>query len=517
MAARIIRRRRYRLPRNFWFCSGGGADNYSVPIKMKFTIKEFLINSFGFIRQNPTISYSLLLIILLPLVLYFSTFLTVQTLEDAIKTSIKSQAKMNRTTLGVLLSRGFPNKDSLNRELLQQTIDSITAAGNEGNASTTAADNEIAGTDWQKLENIEVVVRDGNGYKTVAAQNSGDVGKTINTDPSLNGDTLIPISWADPNKEYESESEQNGKKYYRIAKPLLDPQTKEIYALILADIPTDAIANQIALAIWQAYAILAAVILLSLFLVFQHTKLFSYVTLSKKLQAQNKAKDDFIRMATHELRSPVTVINAYIEELKDELASTANADQKEYINRISISIKNLADLMADILEVSHIQQGRTDFAPEKIAPGMVVKGIVDGIKHKADEKGLALTLGGADFPHTINVNLICFQRIITNLIENSVKYTPAGKVAVSIKAETSKKRCVITVQDTGFGISAEGQNKLFEQFYRVKTEENAGIPGTGLGLWMSREMARKMGGDIMLESIERMGSRFFVFFPLADK
>jgi hypothetical protein len=173
--------------------------------------------------------------------------------------------------------------------------------------------------------------------------------------------------------------------------------------------------------------------------------------------------------------------------------------------------------MADILEVSHLTQGRTDFAPEVFAPGQVIQEIVDGVRKKAEEKGLRLMYDPGNFNHKINVNLVCFKRIITNLVENSIKYTPAGKVMVALEAQTARKRCMVLVQDTGFGISAEGQNHLFEQFYRVKTEKNAGIPGTGLGLWMSREMARKMGGDILLESIEQMGSRFFVYFPLADK
>jgi len=411
---------------------------------------------------------------------------------------------MNRDSLGLLLLRGFSGKDSLNQELLQQDIDSM--------AKTSADSGE-----GSRLENIRVIVKEGKNFKAIAAQNHGDIGKVINTDPTLNGEALIAYGWAISTNDYGSEIEQSGKKYFRIVKPFIDASTQDIYALVAADIPTDIVSKKITATVWQAYAILAAVILLILFLVFQHTKLFSYVTLSKNLQSENKAKDDFIRMATHELRSPVTVINAYIESLKEELASIASKEQNVYIERISISIKNLIDLMSDILEVSHIQQGRTDFKPEKIAPGAVVKGIVDGVRGKAQAKGLELILEGDDFPYFINVNAVCFGRIITNLIENSVKYTPAGKVAVFIKAETAKKRCVITVQDTGFGISAEGQKRLFEQFYRVKTQDNAGIPGTGLGLWMSREMAQKMGGDIMVESIEHMGSRFFVMFPLGEK
>jgi len=254
-----------------------------------------------------------------------------------------------------------------------------------------------------------------------------------------------------------------------------------------------------------------------LFLVFQHTRLFSFVALSKTLQAQNKAKDDFIRMATHELRSPVTVIAAYLETLKEEMDEVASREQKEYIERTLMSIRNLSDLMSDILEVSHIQQGRVDFKPQKIAPVAAVKEIIEGLQPKAQKKSLALSFEGENFPYDINANLVCFKRIITNLAENSIKYTPAGKIAVSLRAEPAKKRVVVIVQDTGLGISAEGQKRLFEQFYRVKTHETEEIPGTGLGLWMSREMARKMGGDIMLESIEHIGSRFFATFPLSDK
>ncbi|MCU0653171.1 MAG: HAMP domain-containing histidine kinase [Candidatus Pacebacteria bacterium] len=484
---------------------------------MNFSIKEFLIDTFDFIRQNPAISYSLLLIVVLPLVLYYNTTSIINRLGDdgAVGQSINDQAAINRDLLTMMLLPAFPGKDSLDQEKLQRIVDSVATYGNDpagtDGATTTAAD------EGTKLENIRVIVRDDYIFKAVAAQDPQKVGKAINTDPSLNGENLIALAWASAKKDYGAQIEEAGKKYFRIANPLRDPATGEVYAVVTADISTDKIMTQISATIIQAYIILVIAILLSLFLVFQHTRLFSYVGLSKKLLAQNKAKDDFIRMATHELRAPVTIMNMYTETLKEELAPVVNKDQKEYIERVLMSIHNLRDLMSDILEVSHIQQGRTDFKPDKIQPATIIKEIVNGIRPKAVEKGLSLVFEGEDFPHYINVNEVCFKRIITNLVENSVKYTPAGKVTVSIKAETAKKRGVITVQDTGLGISAEGQAHLFEQFYRVKTQDTESIPGTGLGLWMSREMARRMGGDIMLESIEHMGSRFFVWFPLADK
>lgn len=459
---------------------------------------EFLKNAFSFIRQNPDILYSVVLIVLLPLVLYVNTFLTVQSFKTAIDDSIETQSWTIKDTLAALLARDFPDKNSLNRQILQSTIDAI------------AKDN-------QGLENIRVIIKDNDGYKAVAAQNRENIDKVINTDLSLNGELTVVTSWASA-ADMTAAVAENGMNYWRVVKPLADPETKEVYALVAADIPLKKINNSIISAVWQAYAVLALVILITMFLIFQHTRLFSYVGLSKDLQQKNAAKDNFIRMATHELRAPVTVLTAYIESFKEDLSGALNPDQQKYADRMAMSVKNLSDLMADILEVSHLEQGRTDFSPEIVAPEAVVKEIVDGLAPKAEEKGLKLIFDAPqNFSHKISANAVCFKRIITNLVENSIKYTPAGKVTVSVAAQTAKKRCVITIQDTGFGISAEGQRDLFSQFYRVKTQENSGIPGTGLGLWMSREMARKMGGDIMLESIERMGSRFFVYLPLAAK
>jgi len=465
-------------------------------------MKGIIKKAFEFIRQNPEILYSLAVIIIIPLVLYFNTFFIIQRFRETIETDIQSQAVTTKEPLGALLARDFSSKDSLNREMLQQTIDNITS-------NINSDDNKL-------VENMRVVIKDGDKYKAIAAQNHSDVDKIINTDPSLNGESLVVYSWSTAT-DIQGPIMENKKNYWRFIKPLLDQNSKEVYGLVVFDISQERINNSIAAAVWWAFAVLALVIILSLFLTFQHTRLFSYVSLSKDLQAKNKAKDDFIRMATHELRSPVTVINMSIETLKEDLVAVANDEQKRLIEHALISIRNLRDLMADILEVSHIQQGRTDFNPVKIVPADVIKEIVEGVSKKAEEKKLALVFESENFPCSIDVNPVCFKRIITNLVENSIKYTPAGKITVSIKAETSKKRCVIIVQDTGFGISAEGQKRLFEQFYRVKTRETEEIPGTGLGLWMSREMARKMGGDIMLESIEHMGSRFFVFFPLSGK
>ena len=460
-------------------------------------MKRFFKNAFVFIRDNPAILFSLALIIFIPLALYAYVFSTVKSFEGAAANEIANHDHTVSDVLLALVSRDFSAKDAPDIAALQTSIDKIAA-------------NDT------KLKNIRVIVRDGREYKSIAAQNHDAVGVPIDVTPSLNGESLIAYSWVNTNEDVVSEIEVAGEKLRRIIKVFAD-ENGEVYALAAADISVNHTLDMITAGIYQGYFFMAIIVLLSLFLIFQHTRLFSYVGLSKELERKNIAKDNFIRMATHELRAPVTVLTGYTDLLKEDLAGALNQDQQKYVDRLGLSVKNLSDLMADILEVSHLEQGRTDFKPEVIAPDMVIKEIVDGLSAKAEEKGLKLVFDAANFSHKISVNLVCFKRIITNLVENSIKYTPAGKVTVSVAAQTAKKRCAITIQDTGYGISAEGQAHLFEQFYRVKTQENSGIPGTGLGLWMSREMARKMGGDIMLESIERMGSRFFVFFPLANK
>lgn len=475
---------------------------------------EFIKKGLIFIKKNPGIFFSLFLIIVLPLALYFNTFLTIQSLQRAIDRNLELQSMTVNNILGSLVARDFSDKESLNQSAVQHTIDVLSGniqrdEGKNANAGDLARGNV-------DLENIRVIIKDGMDYRVIAAQDTAQIGKNINTDPSLNGEAMIAIGWSNATDMMGAVEEGNDN-FWRIMKVLTDYDTGEVYGLIVGDIPLRELDSMVSAAILQAYAILIATIIMVLVLILWHTRLFSYVLRSSELEEQCKIKDQFIRMAGHELQAPVTNIRGYIEALGEELAVGGTEIQKQYLERISISANGLAKLIFDILEVSHLQQGKMDFAPQEIMPAEIVGQIVNNVKLKAEAKGLKISYQLGDFHYHINVNQNRFTQIVTNLIENAIKYTPAGEIKVAIKAETGRRRCIITVQDTGFGISAEGQKRLFEQFYRVKTNENSGIPGTGLGLWMSREMARKMGGDIMLESIERMGSRFFVIFPLSDK
>jgi two-component system phosphate regulon sensor histidine kinase PhoR len=103
---------------------------------------------------------------------------------------------------------------------------------------------------------------------------------------------------------------------------------------------------------------------------------------------------------------------------------------------------------------------------------------------------------------------------LVNLLENAIKYTFKGNITIRNIIDEGKKRYIIEVQDTGIGISAEDQKRLFEKFYRVKTRETANIPGTGLGLWITKQICEKMNGKIFVESMKGVGTKFTIIFPL---
>jgi len=159
----------------------------------------------------------------------------------------------------------------------------------------------------------------------------------------------------------------------------------------------------------------------------------------------------------------------------------------------------------DLLDVSRIEQNRLPIDLKEIDLSTIVLELADEMSVLANEKGLELK---KSVPEICNVlaDPERLKQIIVNLLSNAIKYTPAGSVEIQIKED--EKTVFLTVADTGLGISAEDMKNLFSKFYRVKTQFTNGISGTGLGLWIAREIAQKMGGDLKVESIEGVGSHF---------
>ena len=446
---------------------------------------NFFLRVFSFIKQYPGIIYSFLLIVFLPGILYYNTLLSTKAFQSNIDYVIQSKALLVDNVL-----KHFFALQINQPELIQEQIIKIVKENPE-------------------IQNLRVLTKDGEEFKIIASQIPEEIGAKTK-DPSL----VLSFS---QDQTIANLINQDGQRLWNVITPFYDKDGKKLglVSMALSLLESDRLISK---TIFRAYIIVIVAIVLTLFLVFHHTRLFGYVALTKKLKEIDKMKDDFIRMATHELQTPIVNIKGYLQMLEEEIKEKLSPEEKEFFERVKISAKNLSELMYDILEVARIEQGRLDFTPKEVYPPEIIREALEEFRMKAEEKNLKLLSEIVDDPqYYIKVNPNRLRQILKNLIENAIKYTKKGHILIKTQIVPEKKRYIIEVSDTGIGISAEHQKKLFEKFYRVKTKETADIPGTGLGLWITKQLCEKMGGKIFLESIKGTGTKFTLIFPLFKK
>jgi signal transduction histidine kinase len=171
----------------------------------------------------------------------------------------------------------------------------------------------------------------------------------------------------------------------------------------------------------------------------------------------------------------------------------------------------------DLLEVSRIEQGRMQMTLEPIQAEEVITEIVEQLHYEAEKKGLVFEFKkpAALLPMVL-ADRGRFKQVLINLCSNGIKYTQKGSVTVTTEPKEGGM-VEIRVMDTGFGMSAEAREKLFSKFYRVRTDETRSIPGTGLGLWITKQIVELMKGKIYVDSIEKVGTQVSVDLPVAPE
>lgn len=261
------------------------------------------------------------------------------------------------------------------------------------------------------------------------------------------------------------------------------------------------------------YAILMMllIVIAILFLFLRQTKVVDYFHLYKKLQIKHKEKDSFISTAAHELRAPLAAIRGYAENLKDEKLSEKG---KEHLGVVELKSGQLSDLIDDILDVARIQEGRLAINATSVKPMDVVDDVCNTLRVSAEQKGLELVCKEEGNVANVFVDEKRLQQILINLVGNAIKYTEKGTVTLSTKQQGGT--VYFSVEDTGIGIGGEHQKHLFDKFYRVQSEKTSNIVGTGLGLWISKRIIELMGGAISVESLENVGTKFTIAFPVEE-
>ncbi len=241
------------------------------------------------------------------------------------------------------------------------------------------------------------------------------------------------------------------------------------------------------------------------------------ITFNDRTEAQQveDMKLDFIALAAHELRTPITVIKGYVEILENELKSELNGSQKEDLKRLSISANQLSSIINNILHVSRIEHGNLSLKLESTDWIELFRSIAQNIATKAQStnKKIVLRINGK-IP-AVSVDRMSIAEVVTNLLDNALKYSPENStVTVTIGVNNSMIETLIT--DRGAGIPENDLDKLFVKFFRSHHTRSSHA-GTGLGLYMCKGIIEAHGGSIWVSSKQGEGSTFGFSLPISNK
>jgi len=234
---------------------------------------------------------------------------------------------------------------------------------------------------------------------------------------------------------------------------------------------------------------------------------------NQRLKELDQTKDEFISMASHQLRTPLTSIKGYLSMILEGDVGAVKKDQRKMIKQAFDSAEQMVFLIADLLNVSRLQSGKFVIENKPTDMAKLVSSEVERLKETAKNHGVTLDCEISDKFPTLNVDENKLRQVIMNFIDNAIYYTPSGG-SIGVKLQASEHDVTYTVTDTGLGVPAAVQHKLFSKFYRADNARKMRPDGTGLGLFMARKVIIAQGGAIIFKSTEGKGSTFGFSFPL---
>ncbi|TGA96918.1 HAMP domain-containing histidine kinase [Sporolactobacillus shoreae] len=236
--------------------------------------------------------------------------------------------------------------------------------------------------------------------------------------------------------------------------------------------------------------------------------------LAASLQRYRDTRRAFFSNISHELRTPVTYLQGYAKVLKDGLVDS-DKEKKQYLSIIYQESIRLEHLINDLFALSKIEEGQIKLNMEWMDLKTTIKTAVQKVKLKAEEKRLSLQLDLHDHVPLIRGDHKRMEQVLLNLLENAIRYTEKGSVLVRLT--TTKEATVLSVSDTGIGISEEELPYIFERFYRVEKSRAREYGGTGLGLSIVKKFVEMQGGTVRIDSQIGVGTTFTLIFTHEKK
>jgi len=223
-----------------------------------------------------------------------------------------------------------------------------------------------------------------------------------------------------------------------------------------------------------------------------------------------RRKDDFVNMASHELKTPITSMKLYMDTLMNRIKKLDDERSVKILENVKGQTNRLQKLVNDLLDVSRLQTGKMSFSKEVFRLDELVAETVETLTDFARGQPVEVTRSS---PVLVNADRFRIYQVVTNLVTNALKYSPGGK-GVKIRIYRHDGKATVSVQDFGIGIAKDQQKKIFERLYQVTDDHEKTFPGFGMGLYISKEIIKRHKGSIWVESEKGKGSTFYFTLPL---
>lgn len=234
---------------------------------------------------------------------------------------------------------------------------------------------------------------------------------------------------------------------------------------------------------------------------------FYDVTQEKELEQR---KDDFVNMASHELKTPITSMRLYIDLLLKRIDTSNDERALKAVTSIKRQTEKLQELVNDLLDVSRLQTGKLQFKKETFDITALIEETIDVLQETTKDHTITFQKKGKVM---VLADRFRIYQVVTNLVTNAIKYSPSSeKIRITVTKENGK--AVISVQDFGIGIAKEQKQKIFERLYQVTDPHEKTFPGIGMGLYIAKEIVKRHRGRIWVEGEKGKGSIFFFTLPL---
>jgi signal transduction histidine kinase len=436
-----------------------------------------------FNRQRLELAYSVFLIILIPACLVGSTLWLTSQMRSNFDTELRRKANLANEVFNV----------SVQNALAHNTADDAAIA------VQAVIDQTIPQAPEVSL--LSVSVPQGSGFEVIASSDTGGSGQpdtSIQTKVAYNQDTPVASLIS---------AGESGDRQWLVATPVT---TSSGHLLAVTNMRVSSATADSAMntTINRSLIVMGIIVAVIVLLLLHHFRFVAYAELFRQQKELDQMKDDFISIATHELKAPMTVIKGYLSmALELKLAK----EPRDMVQIAFDQTDRLGRLVTDLLDVSRIEQGSTKYNIGVIDLKNTIGPMMTTFEVKAAGQHLDLQYQPpADLPAVL-ADPDRVTEIFTNLIDNAIKYSRHG--SVTVKHEVTPGTVVTTVSDTGIGMTSDELSRLFQRFYRARNTDTQNIPGTGLGLWIIKQYIEHMGGTITVQSEKGKGTSFIVSLP----